>query len=642
MKIPRFILPAALVAAIAAPAVAVGALGDLAFIPGAAGCWTDPSHGRTACTTGSTGLDGQHTVVVSPDGTSVYVGGGSGVNGRIAAFSRNAATGELTELSGTAKCVTADGSGGECTTDAALATVGGLAVSPDGTSVYAAVRDPSNGAIGGVVAYSRSASTGALTHVACANAGGTDGCADNAWLAGAKSVAVSPDGQNMYVGAFPSGLNGTVAAFSRTASTLAAVTGAGNACVSSVGTYGGSCTVVPQYQVWDPSSLAVTPDNAQVIAASGSGISILTRNPVTGALSSPASGPVCFATDVDAGLYGNPCNRAYGLYGNSSVALSPDGRSIYGASYRASADSGVGILDRNPTTGLISVPAGTGSCLTQSGWAFQWPGITNSQCGIGRYTAEAQGAVVSPDGRNLYVVNGGAYDPGNAPDVPAIDVFRRDTSTGAITQPGDPAGCLSQTGYAGSCLADSTRTNTVVGPTGIAISPDGATVYVADPAASTLLVLRRDLTPDPAPEPEPEPAAPTGGGTAAAPVTPATPVTPVTPVTPSSPRRLANAIRIRKGVGTTTGTVPKGATRITQAARTGGSAATQGFLEMARVKRATGRCKITAVRNKKTRRVVRRNYRCTIKLAKGTWTVTTTARGTAGVVAQGTRRVVVR
>lgn len=113
---------------------------------------------------------------------------------------------------------------------------------------------------------------------------------------------------------------------------------------------------------------------------------------------------------------------------------------------------------------------------------------------------------------------------------------------------------------------------------------------------------------------------------------------------PAAPRRLAGrfVLNRRTRVGTTTGTLPAGATRVVQAARTGSATATQGFLEMATVKRATGRCRITPVRNKKTRRVVRRNYRCTIKLAKGTWTVTTTARGTAGVVAQGTRRVRVR
>jgi len=104
--------------------------------------------------------------------------------------------------------------------------------------------------------------------------------------------------------------------------------------------------------------------------------------------------------------------------------------------------------------------------------------------------------------------------------------------------------------------------------------------------------------------------------------------------TAAARKKLAGTFRFnrRTRVGTTTGTVPKGATRILQAARTGG----------AKAKRATGRCKITPVRNTKTKRVVRRNYRCTIKLSKGTWTVTTAARAKARVVAQGTRRVVVR
>lgn len=99
---------------------------------------------------------------------------------------------------------------------------------------------------------------------------------------------------------------------------------------------------------------------------------------------------------------------------------------------------------------------------------------------------------------------------------------------------------------------------------------------------------------------------------------------------------------MRKGVGTTTGAVPAGATSIVQTATTGGSAATQGFIEMAKAKTAKGTCRITIVRNKKTRKGTKRTYTCTIRLGKGTWTVTTTARGAAGVVAEGTRRVVVR
>jgi len=63
---------------------------------------------------------------------------------------------------------------------------------------------------------------------------------------------------------------------------------------------------------------------------------------------------------------------------------------------------------------------------------------------------------------------------------------------------------------------------------------------------------------------------------------------------------------------------------------------------MAKAKTAKGKCAITVVRNKKTKKVTKRTYTCKIRLSKGTWTVTTTARGAAGVVAESSRRVVVK
>ncbi|MBU6364429.1 MAG: hypothetical protein KGQ95_09450, partial [Acidobacteria bacterium] len=124
---------------------------------------------------------------------------------------------------------------------------------------------------------------------------------------------------------------------------------------------------------------------------------------------------------------------------------------------------------------------------------------------------------------------------------------------------------------------------------------------------------------------------------------------PPAPAPVVKPKNLAGTFHLNKKtrVGTTTGAVPPGATAVVQTIGSGGgitggvtSIATEGFVEMAKATKGT--CRITTVRNKKTKKVTRRTYSCTAHLRKGTWTITTTARGKAGVVAEGTRRVVVR
>lgn len=623
MRSPRAAIVVAAFAVLAVPGGAFGAPGDLSFVPGPAGCWKPPSHVTAGCSSGNVGLQGPSEVLVSPDGRSVYVAGRSpdGSSGRLAAFARDASTGELTPLPGPQGCVSADGSGGDCTVAAALMPVTGLAISPDGTTLYAAVDHGATDTADGVVVFSRSTATGALTPASCVTTSGTLGCSAAAWLADASSVAISADGGSVYVGA-PGGVGeGTVVALARAAGTGALTPIAGSPCVTTIHTFGG-CTQLPDYQLWDPQQVQVTPDGTQVIASSGNGISILTRDPATGALTSPAAGPKCLATDTSAS--GNPCDRAYGLYANAAVAISPDGRSIYGASVRSSADSGVGILDRTPPTGLVSVPSGTASCLTQSGLAFQWGTPGTSACDTGRSTATARDVVVSPDGRSVYLASSGA-----SAAVAAIAVFRRNPDTGTLTQPADAAGCLSQTGSSGTCLSDDTHASVFSTPMGIAVSPDGTNVYVVDYGTFALLVLRR----------EPFPATPDGD----APATPSAALpTAAAPTggTATRPKALAAAFRLRAGVGTTTGTVPSGANRVTQTARRVGSAARSG-VATGRAKAVRGTCAIGAARDGRDSRAARRTYRCTIRLAKGTWTIVTTAHGRAGVVAEASRRVVV-
>jgi autotransporter-associated beta strand protein len=139
---------------------------------------------------GMTGLDGAREVVVGPEGLHVYISG----NDSVTVFSRNGATGLLTLI----QTVT-DNVGGVNGIRGARS----VAFSSDGLHAYVAgeLED-------GLAVFSRNASTGMLSFVE-AYFGAALGL-DNPY-----SVAVSPDGQNVYV----SSLDDYLAVFQRNAST---------------------------------------------------------------------------------------------------------------------------------------------------------------------------------------------------------------------------------------------------------------------------------------------------------------------------------------------------------------------------------------------------------------------------------------
>jgi 6-phosphogluconolactonase (cycloisomerase 2 family) len=159
-------------------------------------------------TTPSKALEGADAVAVSPNGASAYVG----AEGSLDVFERNTSTGALTykhcigELSG-------------CTSTSptkAVVGVRSVSVSADGHSVYA-----SNGAFGTLDSFEREASTGALTFESCIGDSGSI-CADslpNTALEGAGSVTTSADGLSVYVAANGVPSAGGLVAFTRDTST---------------------------------------------------------------------------------------------------------------------------------------------------------------------------------------------------------------------------------------------------------------------------------------------------------------------------------------------------------------------------------------------------------------------------------------
>ncbi len=102
--------------------------------------------------------------------------------------------------------------------------------------------------------------------------------------------------------------------------------------------------------------------------------------------------------------------------------------------------------------------------------------------------------------------------------------------------------------------------------------------------------------------------------------------------------RLAASTRCNRRTCTTTGRAPGSATRVTQSATTAKVATTHSANPAtARPRRATGRCTVRG-----NGRTAARTYRCTIALAKGRWSVTTTALKRTAPLARSVRALRVR
>jgi DNA-binding beta-propeller fold protein YncE len=140
----------------------------------------------------SPGLVQPTRLAVTGDGKSVYVA--SGKPGAVAAFRRNSAIGALTPLG----CI-GTSMAGCAKTVAGLGGAFGITVNPDGKHVYATGFGDS-----AVVTLKRGAS-GALSYDTCVAKTANICPRNTASLAGASGLAITPDGQDVYVAASKAG-----------------------------------------------------------------------------------------------------------------------------------------------------------------------------------------------------------------------------------------------------------------------------------------------------------------------------------------------------------------------------------------------------------------------------------------------------
>ncbi len=325
-------------------------------------------------------------VVVSADGKSVYVASGSGA---VAIFQRASNTGALSQDPGTAGCISDDDLKDACQRGKALKEAAGVAVSPDGKSVYVA----SEG-FNAVAIFNRNTATGALTQkpgrAGCIAEGGAGGvCQQGKALGGAAGVAVSPDGKSVYVSSLTS--NG-VAIFHRDLATGALKQAAGAAgCISEPGRKEG-CQDGSALK--GPLDIAISPDGKNVYSTAANSDALVTfdRNPATGALTQNSGTTGC----ISSGGSGGACQKGRALSTSFELAVAPDGKSVYATA--SDFGAGVVLLRRDLVTGVLSQKPGPAGCITENG--------NGGTCQKGRALQITSGLAVSPDSRNLYVIAG--------------------------------------------------------------------------------------------------------------------------------------------------------------------------------------------------------------------------------------------
>ena len=291
-----------------------------------------------------------------------------------------------------------------------------VAVSPDGENVYAASRLDD-----ALVVFSRDSSTGELTFEELQK----NGAGTVVGLNGAHAVTVSPDGAQVYVG---SQNDKSVVVFDRDAS--------------------GNLTFVERHKdgvsgvdgLDAVSGIAMSPDGANVysVSISDDSVAVFKRN---------ANGTLQWLERWRDGVGG-----VDGLNNGRGIAVSPDGNNVYATGIT---DAGLAVFTRDPNN--------------DGRLAFEQV-IKDTDAGVDGLVG-SYGVGVSPDGAHVYVT--AATDD-------AVVVFSRNSSN------------------SGRLTFEDVIKDTDAGVDGLdnarefAFSPDGGQVYVAGGVDNTLAVFDRD------------------------------------------------------------------------------------------------------------------------------------------------------
>jgi DNA-binding beta-propeller fold protein YncE len=404
------------------------------------------------------GLSYAYQIVVSPNGEHAY---SVGVKGDLIEYSRNLASGSLSVIG----CFTSQALGEpECAGEnvqmgvEAVGDPSAVAISPDGRSLYVTSQ------LNNTIAEFEVDESGLLEKIGCITHEGTlPECEAATGARGLKNpygVTVSPEGENVYVTAFG---EEAVGEFKRNSETGVLTQLVGNECIGSATSSCPKTTI----GLGEDIGIVASPDGKDVYVAAGAksakgDVATLARG-AEGALEPLEGEERCIGSISE-------CAAGAHIDGVEDLAVSPDGKNVYGTSASTNA-----VIELQPTaTGALEQLAAPNKCVSTES-------LSGCQEVVG--IAGAVGVAISPGGEDVYASGQGEG---------SVASFERDAETGVLTQLATP--CLTEQ-PSGCGSAEFDKRVGLAWPRRLTVSPDGTNVYVASQSSHAIAVLARTVTP---------------------------------------------------------------------------------------------------------------------------------------------------